>query len=1232
MNVNLTRSSSAFFWASALCSVANMMCDIMPTISEDPPELHYGQNEETNFEQLMVNMLDERDKLMETLRETQDSLALTRAKLSECQKEKDSLMNHLESVLSDGDDQLIERLAGLDGIITDSGNNLKEDSNKNQVRVLAEDFAAMLKELNQAREQLLEKDEEISELKSERCNTRLLLEHLECLVARHERSLRMTVVKRQAATTGGVSSEVEVLKALKSLFEHHKALDEKVRERLRQAVDKNNTLEAELEETREKLKELEQENEEIRLRNLRRVRTEEKLHTSSEVCLENGDEVPEGGKHLSNGPIGVDITEHEEQMEEMQFLLDKRTKEVERLTRENKDLKERCSALEEELRICNKQLDRGNAALQRLERDLDEAAAQKSDMEDRITTLEKRYVRLQHDVTALNDDNERLETELASKESDLIQAEDKVRIQQEKLELAQQNLNQSLRKAEALPKIEEELAVQMAALNEAAEKHVTAEETVQQLQTQLQDLQAELSRAREREKMNEDHNARLSSTIEKLLGESNERLQNHQKERMTALEEKAALTQDLDSVKLQVEDLQREKEILALELGRLHEELRKQRNGGGPDSTVNAPVLTASEAVKRETKGRAGIQESPSRVLTLNEQEWQKLEQESVLKNVALAFDNSRLSDIDSDAGSETSEERAVGGDAQSLAALLQQQIDVINNELNQLQEEHLSTEKKAMVLEKSVNRSPRHQKFYSDSQKELVASSTSFPFPPLDPMDTTPIWVKSSKEGSLNNLSDAHTPPTPSSSTSDSTESSKPSQTGNNNNNIVPEDMANIGPSTNGMVKIRDNSEDSLPSATSTTSSAESLSKSSSRKKGIKSSIGRIFGNKTKSKHSDTYQVVSDSESLNNEPTQGSTGQRELDRKYKNKSHLLAEALAAGTPFALWNAPTVVAWLELWVGMPAWYVAACKANVKSGAIMSALSDTEIQHEIGISNPLHRLKLRLAIQEIVTLTSPSSPTTNRNSFVYGEMNHDWVGNEWLPSLGLPQYKSTFQECLVDARMLEHISKKEYQKYLKVVDGFHRLSLQCGVKCLGFMNYDRRLLERRRQMCEDEPKDVLVWSNERIVKWLKKIGLTEYADNLRGTGVHGAVIALDETFDFGTLAYALQIPSQNTQIRQILDRGFNWLLANATDREAVDELGNAGEFKRSKSWRKMFKQRDKGKDRSRGDRELVRRNSSGSESSLSQSSVSSSPKSTAKNTKHNSHVDNKDAVITSDNLA
>jgi len=40
---------------------------------------------------------------------------------------------------------------------------------------------------------------------------------------------------------------------------------------------------------------------------------------------------------------------------------------------------------------------------------------------------------------------------------------------------------------------------------------------------------------------------------------------------------------------------------------------------------------------------------------------------------------------------------------------------------------------------------------------------------------------------------------------------------------------------------------------------------------------------------------------------------------------------------------------------------------------------------------------------------------------------------------------------------------------------------------------------------------------------------EYANHLLESGVHGALLSLDESFDSNAMALALQIPTQNIQV-------------------------------------------------------------------------------------------------------
>lgn len=81
------------------------MCDVMPTISEDNLSQRAGQfipagvGDEATLEQLMVGMLDERDKLVENLKDSEATINDTNRKLSEVEKERDAMSRQLQSRL-----------------------------------------------------------------------------------------------------------------------------------------------------------------------------------------------------------------------------------------------------------------------------------------------------------------------------------------------------------------------------------------------------------------------------------------------------------------------------------------------------------------------------------------------------------------------------------------------------------------------------------------------------------------------------------------------------------------------------------------------------------------------------------------------------------------------------------------------------------------------------------------------------------------------------------------------------------------------------------------------------------------------------------------------------------------------------------------------------------------------------------------------------------------------------
>ncbi|XP_065092223.1 kazrin isoform X2 [Ochlerotatus camptorhynchus] len=254
----------------------------------------------------------------------------------------------------------------------------------------------------------------------------------------------------------------------------------------------------------------------------------------------------------------------------------------------------------------------------------------------------------------------------------------------------------------------------------------------------------------------------------------------------------------------------------------------------------------------------------------------------------------------------------------------------------------------------------------------------------------------------------------------------------------------------------------------------------------------------------------------------------------YAEKLRLLREA--SSMPMERWRASQVLAWLEVALGMPQ-YSTRCAENVKSGKVLLELSDAELESGLGTSHPMHRKKLRLAIEEQRRPELVRYPTI-------GQLGHTWVASEWLPDIGLPQYAESFMHSLVDARMLDTLSKKELEKYLGVTRKFHQASIVHGIHVLRIMKYDRQALAMRRLQSENVDTDPIVWTNQRFIRWARSIDLGEYADNLKDSGVHGGLVVLEPSFSGDTMATALGIPPSKNIIRRHLATEFETLILPA----------------------------------------------------------------------------------------
>eukprot|EP00092_Neocalanus_flemingeri_P056639 GFUD01067168.1.p1 GENE.GFUD01067168.1~~GFUD01067168.1.p1 ORF type:complete len:856 (+),score=209.17 GFUD01067168.1:124-2691(+) len=227
--------------------------------------------------------------------------------------------------------------------------------------------------------------------------------------------------------------------------------------------------------------------------------------------------------------------------------------------------------------------------------------------------------------------------------------------------------------------------------------------------------------------------------------------------------------------------------------------------------------------------------------------------------------------------------------------------------------------------------------------------------------------------------------------------------------------------------------------------------------------------------------------------------------------------------PFELWDTDIICSWFDS-MGLYM-YSNDVKKSVKNGEQLAKFSSNDLEVKLGIKHLLHRKKVCLAL--IARQQKCEDPA--------GSLDHHWV-IRWLDDVGLPQYKDTFLEARVDGRLLNFLTVDDLFS-LKVSNLLHHLSIKRGIQVLRENNFEPSCLKRRGVPGSRDSQivhtDVVFWTNHRVMEWLRHVDLSEYAPNLRGSGVHGSLMVFEKRFTAELLASLLSIPNSKTLLRRHL---------------------------------------------------------------------------------------------------